>query len=60
MVIVIQYSKTSTRNSYDTLIPHVFDVFYQDIIKIVTFVTYSFTEQISRVFYSNYNDITVL
>ena len=60
MTIVVQYSKTSTRNGYNTLIPHVLDAFYQDIIKTVTFVTYPFAEQMSRIFYPDCNDITVL
>jgi len=47
MAIVIQYSKTSTINGHDTLIPHVLDAFYQDVIKTVTFVTHHFAEQMS-------------
>ena len=46
MAIIIQYSKTSTRNSHDILIPHILDAFCQDIIKMVIFVTHSFAEQI--------------
>ena len=60
MAIVIQYSKTSTRNGHDTLIPHVLDAFYQDIIKTVTFVTHPFAEQMSRILYPDCNDITML
>ena len=60
MAIVVQYSKTSTRNGHDTLIPHVLDAFYQDIIKTVTFVTHPFAEQMSRILYLDCNDITVL
>jgi len=57
IAIIVQYSKTSTRNGYDTLIPHVLDVFYQDVIKTVIFVTHSFTKQI---LYLDCNDIIVL
>ena len=60
MAIVIQYSKTSTRNSHDTLIPHVLDAFYQDVIKTVTFVTHPFAEQMSQILYPDRNNIIVL
>jgi len=60
MAIIVQYSKTSTKNSHDTLIPHVLDVFCQDVIKTVTFVTHPFIEQISWILYLDCNDITVL
>jgi len=60
MAIVIQYSKSSTRNGHDTLIPHVLDAFCQDTIKIVVFVAHPFAEQISQIFYSDHNDITIL
>ncbi len=47
MAIVVQYSKTSIKNSYDTLIPHVLDAFCEDVIKTVTFMTHPFAEQMS-------------
>jgi len=60
MAIVVQYSKTSSRNGRDTLIPHILDAFCQDVIKTVTFVTHLFTEQMSRILYPDRNDITTL
>ena len=60
MAIVIQYSKTSTRNGHDTLIPHVLDAFYQDVIKTVAFMTHPFAEQMSQILYPDHDDITVL
>jgi len=60
MAIVIQYSKSSTRNGHNTLIPYILNVFCQDIIKTVVFVTHSFTEQISQILHPNNNDITIL
>jgi len=47
IVIVVQYSKTRTRNSHDTLISHVLDAFCQDVIKTVAFMTHPFAEQMS-------------
>ena len=60
MAIVIQYSKSSTKNGHDTLIPHVLNAFCQDIIKTVVFVTHSFAEQIFQVLYPDHNNITIL
>jgi len=60
MAIVVQYSKTSTRNGHDTLIPHVLDAFYQDIIKTVTFMTHPFAEQMFQILYLDHNNITAL
>ena len=60
MAIVIQYSKTSTRNGHDTLIPHILDVFCEDVIKTVTFMTHPFAEQMSRILYLNHDNITAL
>jgi len=60
MAIIVQYSKTSTKNGHNTLIPHILDVFCQDIIKTVTFVTHPFTGQMSWILYLDCNDITVL
>ena len=47
MAVVIHYSKKSTRNNHDTLIPYVLDVFCQDVIKTVIFVTHPFAKQMS-------------
>ena len=60
MVIVVQYSKTSTRNGHNTLISYVLNVFCQDIIKTVVFVTHPFAKQMSRILYPDRNDITAL
>ena len=60
IAIVVQYSKTSSRNGRDTLIPHILDAFCQDVIKTVTFVTHPFAEQMSRILYPDRNDITTL
>ena len=60
MAIVVQYSKTSTRNGYNTLIPYVLDVFCQDVIKTVVFVTHPFAKQMSRILYPDRNDIIAL
>ena len=60
MAIVVQYSKTSARNSCDTLILYILDIICQDIIKTVAFVTHSFTGQMSRILYSDCDDITIL
>ena len=60
MAIVVQYSKTSSRNGHDTLIPHILDAFCQDVIKTVTFVTYPFAEQMSQILYPDRDDITTL
>ena len=60
MDIVIQYFKISTRNGHNTLILHILDAFCQDIIKAVTFMTYSFAEQIFQILYPDHNNITVL
>ena len=60
MVIVVQYSKTSTRNGHNTLISYVLNVFCQDIIKTVIFVTHPFAKQMSRILYPDRNDITAL
>ena len=60
MAIVVQYSKTSTRNGHNTLIPYVLDVFCQDVIKTVAFVTHPFAKQMSRILYPDRNDIIAL
>ena len=60
MAIVVQYSKRSSRNGRDTLIPHILDAFCQDFIKTVTFATHPFAEQMSQILYPDHNDITTL
>jgi len=51
---------TITRSGCNTLISYILDIFCQDVIKTIAFVTHSFVEKISRVLYSDHNDITIL
>ena len=42
MAIIIQYFKTSTKSGHNTLIPHILNVFCQDFVKTVAFITHLF------------------
>ena len=42
MAIMAQYSKTLATKGYNTLLPHILDVFCQELTKTVVFQVYSF------------------
>jgi len=44
----------------DTLIPHVLDAFSQEIIKIVTFKTHPFSQQLIKILYPNNTNLLLL